>query len=111
MNGCALVKYSDQIEVLKEIGRNQGEIQDYLNRQEELFELLLEDIENENLEEGVSKQYVLKKYGEPIYSKDIENTEKFLYRHPVEYFSCEKVYLYFNDSGKLEHWEHVPFSE
>jgi len=62
-----------------------------------------------------NKKDVVKKFGEPIYVKDVSKDGKemkaWLYRYATRYFNSEKVYLYFDLEGKLLESEHVPARE
>ena len=116
--GCALVRFlqcHDKLMTLKRVGASQDEIGKYVERQEKLFLLLLDDIRNDRIKSGLSKTDVIDTYGDPILFREVVDRpsikEALLYRHPTEYFSSDRVYLYFDDSGKLVYWEYKPHKE
>jgi hypothetical protein len=40
-----------------------------------------------------------------------EAADVLLYRYSTKYFTSDKVYAYFDTSGKLTRWEYVPYVE
>ena len=105
ISGCSVFSHYQELITLKRVGDSQGEIDRYLKKQEKLFYKLSNDIKNNNLKEGAKKQRILAVYGDPILSKTLEDSplqsEVLLYRHPTNYFSSQRIYLYFNPKGKL----------
>ena len=114
---------------LKRLGSSQKEMQRYVNRQEKGFLRLKQDIESGRLQKGISKESVVKKYGDPVFCDVAESgtpthpvasgasaesagnpeiTQSCLYRSPTEYFSTDKAYLYFNQQELLISWKHEP---
>lgn len=108
--GCAILP--EGLMTLKRVGDSQKQIGRYLARQEKLFDKMLRDVKNERIKPGISQNRLIGIYGEPVIiksSKEPAIAEVFLYRYPREYFSSDKVYLYFNKSGKLVHLKYVPY--
>ena len=101
--------------LLKGLGDNQHEIEDYVKKQKDSFFKLREDIKNNRLKKGISKREILSTYGEPVFCKDIANEvdvkEICLYRHPLQYFSTDMVYLKFDKKQNLCCWEFIPASQ
>jgi len=109
LGGCALVVHKDKLMLLKRLGENQQEIQEYGDAQEEMFYRLKDDIQNNRVREGLLKEEVSTLYGEPIFCRSLERPDRFqercLYRHPTRYSSTDKIYLTFDSARKLESWE------
>lgn len=101
--------------LLKRLGDNQHEIEDYVKKQKDSFFKLRDDIKNNRLKKGISKREILSMYGEPVFCKDIANEADVkqicLYRHPLKYFSTDMVYLKFNKKQNLYSWEFIPASQ
>ena len=111
ISGCALITHREELATLKQVGRSQDEIAHFVKTQKEAFSRLKEDITSNAVACGASKETILKKYGEPVLSRSSDAgpiSEVFLYRHPTKYFSSDRIYLYFDNSGKLDHWEYKP---
>ncbi len=109
--GCVFIKHAQQLSVLGAVGKSQKEISIYVDKQRRLFRDLVEDIKKGNLTKGLTASEVVRRYGEPVLSwKDRSNSfhQKLLYRDPVNFFTSDKVYLYFDRKDKLIFWEYVP---
>lgn len=112
MCGCATITHMDELLALKRVSDNQIQIEIYLKKQEQGFSKLYEDIKNDTLKKGMLERAIIYKYSEPILVKKPEEQsdikEILLYRHPTEYFSSDRIYLYIDKSGKLAYWEIKP---
>ena len=110
-SGCTLIRYSDQIGTLRAIDENMRNIAEDISAQEAYVDKLIKDVKNNRLVKGLSRKAVIDKYGKPVIVKQADNGtfgQVFLYRHPVNYFTCDKVYLYFDVSGRLLNWKYNP---
>ncbi len=111
ISGCTVLRYYHELRTLKIAGASQKEIQDSLDQQTELFYALRQDLKRGGLSAGMLKREIINVYGEPILIKEIngDSLEKhrFLYHHPTQYFSEDRIYLYFDGSDKLVRWEYL----
>ena len=97
--------------ILRNVSKGQDEIKTYLNKQEALFSKLVEDVKNNQVKKGQRYSQIIRKYGDPVFcQKDNQYNKKCLFRHPTDYFSSDKVYLYFDSKDKLAKVEYLPFS-
>ena len=107
--GCTGLTHVRELMVLERIGENQAEIKEYLDEQERLFYKLRQDIENNQLSQGMPLPEVLSMYGEPIFQSFPEEQGKikrtYFYRHPTQYFSSDRIYLNFDDEQRLCSWK------
>lgn len=111
VTGCAKLQ---GLMTLKRLGDSQKQIEDYLTRQKELFDVLVADIKEGTLREGMTKRQFIKTYGEPVLTRHDESLpqqEILLYRHPTEYFTSDRVYASFNETGTLIRWEYEPYQQ
>ena len=73
---------------------------------------LKDDINNGRLRKGASKKYIIDAYFEPVLAKksadDSGAKEILLYRNPTEYFQSDRIYLSFDNRGRLVSWELKP---
>ena len=109
MPGCFFLPES--LKTLKSVSDSQDEIGAYLDKQLGLFNQLLIDLDDEAIEPGISKERFIRIYGEPILSKEVSEPSggtMFLYRHPTEYFTSDRVYFYFDQEENLSNWEYKP---
>ena len=56
VSGCALIRHSDELLVLKRVGDSQRETQKYVAKQERLFSVLCDDVNSGRLQPGMSKR-------------------------------------------------------
>ncbi len=109
--GCRVLSNTRQILVLRDVSESQSQIKKYLNRQEKLFYKLVKDIKAGRLKTGEKYSRVVEQYGDPVFCREGKNySEKCLFRKPTDYFSSDKVYLYFTAQGKLAKIEYIPVS-
>lgn len=98
---------------LKRYNASQVDMQRYVDRQTKLFNRLIEDVKSDNLKKGTAQRRIVGMYGDPIFVKDIDDgspaKEKLLFRHPMHYFTSDKVYMYFDENKKLLYWKYVPY--
>jgi len=112
LEGCAVL--SPELKTLKSVGDSQKEIAKYISRQEKFFLKLLAHYQRGRLRVGTAQNKILSAYGEPIAVYrwgDSLNKEYYLYRHPTDYFTSDKIYLYFDEMNKLLHWEYEPYRQ
>jgi len=112
LEGCSFTTHYEQLMLLERLGDSQHEIEDYIEEQRDSFFKLRDDIKNNRLKIGIPKRKILSIYGEPIFCKDIANEtdvkETCLYRHPLQYFSTDMIYLKFDKEQNLCCWEFIP---
>ena len=112
--GCALLSNPGGVLALKRYSDNQDQIQRYVDKQEKLFNKLLSNLKDEQLNTGMSKKQFIRTYGEPVLSWQADGPDKgevLLYRYPTKYFNTDRVYAYFGESNKLTRWEYKPVRE
>ncbi len=109
--GCSYTAHSGELIALKRIGESQKEKQEYIEKENKYFDKLADDIKNNKLKIGVSKEQILSKYGGPVFCETEGETDMgqtCLYRDPLKYFSTERIYLYFDKEQKLSSWKSEP---
>ncbi|MFC1709348.1 hypothetical protein ACFL2J_04755 [Candidatus Omnitrophota bacterium] len=102
LSGC-----SQPLKTLMRVNSEQELHHKYVDAQDRKFALLLEHVEEDELEFGLSKSEVIRKYGDPVYEKQTEAQDIFTYRESAQYNPKEKVYLYFDQNGKLADFEYL----
>ncbi|MDD5595827.1 MAG: hypothetical protein PHY94_06270 [Candidatus Omnitrophica bacterium] len=106
--GCA-GQSLEQIFDMKKFADNQAEIENYVNIHTEKFSRLKDDIKNNRLKTGESKDAIEERYGEAIFCRAQTQkpgiSEVCLYRHPTQAFSSPMIYLYFDNAKNLAEWE------
>lgn len=113
ISGCSVVDKGRALMTLKRLGDSQEQMERYVQRQDELFQQLVKDIEEGRLKTGLSIDAIKRTYGEPVLTRKAQKSDLFetvlLYRHPTRYFNTDRVYLQFDSSGILVGWEYKPY--
>lgn len=114
-SGCTLITKAPQLMALKRFSDSQKQIERYIAAQEKKLAILKADIKNNRLEKGTAYCDILRRYGSPVLEKELDGQQGFskelLYRHPVEYFNTDRIYLYFDSALNLAQWEYQPKRE
>jgi len=111
-SGCAIFSKAEGLMRLKRYSDGQAEIERYVDKQADLFDQLVSDLEDGKLETGTSRKQFIRSYGDPVLANPVKNAsgeEVLLYRHPLKYFNTDRVYAYFDSSQKLIRWEYKPY--
>jgi hypothetical protein len=106
--GCAFERQPAQITQLKKISDNHGEMDRFIQIQEDGYAKLQKDLKGNMLTVGTPKSSIISRYADPVFCKPAEDQasgEICLYRRPTEYFSSNVIFLYFNKDQQLESWE------
>ena len=106
--GCSLCHVSE-IRKIQAVGASADEQQRYVAQKNKKFEELLAVIQADQMSRYTTQQDFLKAFGEPIFEKTLEKNQgaaqMWLYRYCEKMRGSEKMYLYFDASGKLLKWE------
>ena len=91
---------------LMAIGNNQKQMEKALKQETRIYEDVKEGVEDGKITEGVSQNYIIKKYGEPVVIITEEGMEKWLYKPGyATHFDNIKIYLLFDADGILQQIE------
>ena len=111
--GCG--KRVEGLLALKKVSDAQAQMAKEVSEVNQRFDKLLSDIQKGRLSTEYSRQAIARRYGPPIlserYTLDHQDAERWLYRYGTEFFASERFYFYFDVSGRLKYWEHVPVKE
>lgn len=112
LQGCCLIPGYEPLVNLKNLGDNRAQMDKYLKAEEARYKKLELDLKDKRLKEGISRQELLSRYGEPVFSRPAEGQsakgEVLIYRHPTEYFSSDMIYLYLDDKDRLLSYQIKP---
>ena len=111
LSGCAKLEHLNELLTLQAFSDEKDAQHEYIEKQNAKFEQLLEMARSDSFKQSMDKRRVLKKFGDPIFTKDVSiegvELEEWLYRYPIEPFGSPKVYLYFNNNDELIRWKCV----
>lgn len=101
--------------MLKDLSNSQEQMAAQISAADERFEKLVFAIHEGRLSTENSKRSIRKAFGEPILreAQTINGSEfeVWLYRYAKQFFGSDKVYLYFDDAGRLDRWQYVKAKE
>jgi len=105
LTGCTKARYLPQLLTLKEYSDEQEAVDNYVDEQDNKFEFLVEEVKSKAAYNFKDEDSFLSVYGEPIFSRmeEEEGIKKkvLLYRKSKEFFGADKVYVFFDEDGKL----------
>lgn len=94
---------SEPIRTLQALGAEKDAQAAQVKRQDIRFERLLKDVKEKRLKPGVSRRWVVGRYGRPVLDP-VSRQEGviFLYRKPTDFFNTVKIYLTFDQDDLLK---------
>ena len=95
LSGCGNLK------TLIELSKEEKLKHKYIEEQDKSFLLIKEAILNNNLKNGLTSDFILKKYGEPVLIYPLDNKEEWVYKPGGLKLDREKIYLYFDKNKRL----------
>ena len=110
-SGCAKAKHLDQLLTLKGLADEQAKMNQYVEKQDQKFELMLSEVQAGTLELYLNKRKIVRAFGNPIHVKHVnkndQELESWLYRYSTKFFDSEKIYLYFDPDDNLVESEYI----
>ena len=110
--GCAKLQHLDQLLTLKAVSDNHAIQKKYVHQQNDNFKKILEATKNNSITNYSDKGAIARFFGEPVLTKEVERDgqkcQRWLYRRADKLVDAEKIYLYFDTTGKMIHWEYIP---
>ena len=104
-SGCAAATHVEELLTLKEVSDGQKNMQIYVDAQDKNFEKMLGVINTISFDQYTDQAKIISEFGEPVIKKEGERKDKvvdiWVYRYATQFFSSPKIYLYFDESGKL----------
>ena len=112
-SGCAKLENLEELLTLKGLSKERDAQDGYMQKQDENFEKLLAAAQNNSVGKFSSRRRFQNAFGEPIVSSrvvggDGKTLEKWLYRYAARPLGSPKVYVYFDQRGKLVEWQYLP---
>ncbi len=110
-SGCSL-RHVSEIRRVQAAGANSDEQKKYVRDVNANFEKLLAATRSGEISQYATQEDFLRTFGPPIFEKKAGINQDYallwLYRYCEKMKGSEKVYLYFDTSGKLLQWEYIP---
>ncbi|MFC1658867.1 hypothetical protein ACFL1D_05745 [Candidatus Omnitrophota bacterium] len=105
--GCASVSQkAETLRMLRSLGANDKLKQQQLSQETKNFQKIKKYIEERRIKEGVSRNYAIRAFGEPVVILPLSQGEKWAYKpRGADWFAGEKAYLFFDANHRLVSWE------
>ena len=117
LGGCMQVKalpHMDELLTLKDYSDEKDGQAKWVEERQKVFEQLLSAVKDGSVKNYPSQDAVTAQFGRPVLSESVQDQgrslTRWLYRHPIQKFATDRVYLYFTSDGHLKKSEHVPAS-
>jgi hypothetical protein len=109
LSGCAALDNLDELSVLGQYSRNKEVQHREVKSINDHYDALTKVIDQRAINDYKDEPSFVNSFGEPILKKDLRNgVQRWLYRYAIYKFAKDKVYVYFDRSGKLIKWEKLP---
>ena len=112
VSGCAKIAHLDELLRLKNYSAEKEREKKFVEGQDKNFERLLAAVKGQGLGRYPDQKSILKEFGEPVFGRKTVKAdipcEVWLYRYATQYFGSDKVYLYFDQKGKLKSYDYLP---
>jgi len=110
-SGCAKATHLDQLLTLKGLADEQDKMGRYVEKQDQKFELMINEFQAGTLDQYLNKKKIVRTFGDPIHVKRVnkndQQLESWLYRYSTQFFDSEKIYLYFDPDNNLVESEYI----
>ena len=114
LTGCTQLKQVQHLEpllTLKDYSEEKEAQGKWVDEEAAKFSLVLAAARDGSIKSFGTKESVREHFGAPVVVEDAERNnlpvEQWLYRHPIQKLTFEKVYLFFGSDGRLVRYEIV----
>ncbi len=104
-SGCSIIGHLDQLSTMGEFAREKSDEKKIIDQAKSNYDALVVAINTNQMNSYANQVDIRNKFGDPITIKDIEvngkKQQQWMYRYALIREAKDKVYLYFDDQGKL----------
>jgi hypothetical protein len=115
LGGCMQAKalpHMDELLVLKAYSDEKEAQRSWVGAENQKFERLLITVKDKSIKSYADQDAVLTEFGPPVISDHVKENDqtltRWLYRHPIQRFATDRVYLYFSPDGHMLKSELIP---
>jgi hypothetical protein len=110
-SGCSALNHLDELTVMGDYSREKDNQHRLVKATNDHYDALIKIIVQGHISNYKDKSSFLSSFGDPIIKKDLsDGKERWLYRYAIFRLAKDKVYVYFDHSGKMIKWERLPCS-
>ena len=108
-SGCNALSNLDELTELGQYSREKDNQARYVKTVNEHYDALIKAIEQGTISHFKDEASFGHAFGAPILKKDLnDGIQRWLYRYAILRLAKDKVYVYFDRTGKLIKWEKIP---
>lgn len=108
LTGCSAVSHLQELLRLNAYSKEKTIQHRYIQSQRDQFDRMLVAARAGETAEFATTRQVSRAYGPPVFRRPVEHNgqgvTQWLYRYPKAFFDAPKVYLYYDDQGRLVDW-------
>jgi hypothetical protein len=113
--GCMQAKalpHMNELLTLKAYSEEKDDQSKWVESRQKSFGLLLASVKDGSIKGYAGEDSIVRTFGEPVLKETVEDPggplTRWLYRHPIQKYATDRVYLYFTSDGRLTKSEHIP---
>ena len=107
--GCSILNHLDEILTLGDYSRDKGAQHKLVDGIDARYDALVAAMKSGDIKKYPDQKAIRRAFGDPILIKGIDDhgrsQEQWLYRHALPMKAQDRVYLYFDQQGKLFKYE------
>ena len=115
LTGCAKLEHLQELLALQDLSDDRDQQKMYVKNHQKSFESLLAAVKDHSIVQWQDKKSFIRNFGRPLLVKQVtlnqQTLERWLYRYPLRPFDSPRIYLYFDQAGKLRFWQYFPRDE
>ena len=108
-SGCTAFDHLDELSVLGQYSREKESQHRLVKSINDHYDALTKAIAQRTISDYKDEASFVNSFGDPILKKNLsDGGQQWLYRYAIYRYAKDKVYVYFDRSGKQVKWEKVP---
>jgi hypothetical protein len=109
LSGCTIISNTDELSVLGDYSREKDNQHRLVKSINDHYDALTKTVDQKAINDYKDKASLVYSFGDPILKKDLsDGGQRWLYRYAIFRLAKDKVYVYFDRTGKLTKWEKIP---
>ena len=108
LSGCIVLSKADDLAVLGDYSREKDNQHRLVKSINDHYDALIKVIDQKTISDYKDEASFVYSFGDPILKKDLsDGGQRWLYRYAIFKPGEDKVYVYFDRTGKLIKWEKI----
>ena len=109
LSGCTIIAHNGELSALGDYSRDKDNQHRLVKSIDDHYDAMTKAIDQKAIGNYKDETSFVYSFWDPISKKDLsDGTQRWLYRYAIFRFAKDKVYVYFDRSGKMIKWEKIP---